>query len=122
MLLNPCSLLCRAILFYVHQLTVVFITVGKGECDDVAACGVDVEQHAVGRGSRFHLGLNTAHRRHFDVYLAKVFSKDHSQRVAVDGGLDGGGSRGIVGVRHFDDNVIGWVRGGLCKPNAPQCW
>lgn len=66
------------------KLTIILITVGKGEGNDVVANVGNVKDYAVWRISR-HSGNGIArNRRNFNSHLSEVFCENHSENMAVD--------------------------------------
>ena len=75
-------------IFLIHyrKLTVIFISVGELERDDVVASGGNVKDYAVGRIGR-HAGNGIArNRRNFNSHLSEVLGENHGERVTVDRG------------------------------------
>ena len=86
------------------ELAVIDIAVGQGEGDDITPRAGDVNDHAVGRGSRLGLHLAATCQRNLNRHLAEVFKKDDGKRVAVNGGINGRCFGDALGLGYFNNN------------------
>ena len=91
-------------LFRHRKLAIILVTVGELERDDVVAGVGNVKDYAVWRIGR-HAGNGIArNRRNINSHLSEVFGENHGERVAVDGGLDGGAFGDTLNVGLFNEN------------------
>ena len=87
------------------ELSVIDVSVGEGEGDNVTARVGDVENHAVGRvnGRGLHLAAGSVRNLHAD--LPEVVQEHDRKVMAVDGSLDGGSAGAAVDTPHFNNNA-----------------